>query len=637
MIFGDFLTIQKDYIHIDDNKQYVIAGVQNYGRGVVERREVNGYELKMKKYQPIKSDQLMWCKVDTKNGAFGITSSNIEGALASTNMCLAQIDTTKVYPPLLQLLFTMPWFYEYINSKSSGTTNRKYLTPKQILAEIELPDLSLTEQKGIVTKYNHFNKSELSSEIDSQLNYIQLLRQTILQEAVQGKLVPQESNDEPASELLKKIQAEKEQQIKDKKIKKPKPLPPITDDEISYELPEGWVWCRMGDVILYSEAGKSVVCEKRPAESNEWGVIKVSAMSWGSFLEQENKALPKAALPCLDYQIKVGDYLISRANTDELIGKSVIVNSIDSNLLLSDKSIRIVFSQQIDKHYINQFNNSGISRAYYKSVASGTSDSMKNITREHMYLLPTPLPPLAEQQRIVAKVEQLMQLCDNLEVQVQQSKTDAEQLLQAVLREAFERAETKRTKPKEASWEFKESVLISMLTNKFGSMDFPLGRKRYTKLSYLFHRHLTDDSTSKYVRKAAGPYNPKTKYKGPEQIAVTNKYIKPYNKGKYNGFVAGEAISSAIDYFSRYWDKLHIDWLEQQFKYKTNDELELYATVDNALIELYKKGVTPSVSHIKSIIKNEPEWRDKLKKSVFSDESINLSIDHLLKLFSYNE
>ncbi len=83
------------------------------------------------------------------------------------------------------------------------------------------------------------------------------LRKSILQAAVQGKLVPQDKNDEPASELLKRVQAEKVALIKDGKLKKEKPLPPITEDEIPYDLPEGWVWCRAIDVCSYIQRGKS--------------------------------------------------------------------------------------------------------------------------------------------------------------------------------------------------------------------------------------------------------------------------------------------------------------------------------------------------------------------------------------------
>jgi type I restriction enzyme, S subunit len=283
----------------------------------------------------------------------------------------------------------------------------------------------------------YYTQVNLVKEFTKQYSYLHNLRQAILQEAVQGKLTQQNKADEPASTLLQRIKAEKQKLIAAGKIKKEKELPPITKDEIPFELPKGWVWCRLGEVIYNSEAGKSLVCDKREAEFPEWGIIKVSAMSWGNFDEKENKALLPNVKPTLQYKINKGDYLISRANTEELIGKSVIVGDIKSNLLLSDKSIRITFSDLSNIEYINFYNNSTIAREYYKLVASGTSDTMKNITREQMYMLPFPLPPLAEQHSIVTKVQQLLQMTNQLDKQVAQSQTQAQQLLQAVLKEAF--------------------------------------------------------------------------------------------------------------------------------------------------------------------------------------------------------
>ena len=166
---------------------------------------------------------------------------------------------------------------------------------------------------------------------------IDQLKQTVLQLAIMGRLVKQDPNDEPASELLKRIEKEKAKAVKEGRLKKQAPLPEIGEEEKPFALPSGWEWVRLGQLVLKSEAGKSLVCDKRPADKNEWGIIKVSAMSWGEFDEKENKALPQNIKPVEEYKIKEGDYLISRANTEELIGKSVVVKKLNANLLLSDK------------------------------------------------------------------------------------------------------------------------------------------------------------------------------------------------------------------------------------------------------------------------------------------------------------
>lgn len=189
---------------------------------------------------------------------------------------------------------------------------------------------------------------------------------------------------------------------------------------------------------------------------------------------------------------------------------------------------------------------------------------------------------------------------------------------------------------KEASKEFKEAVLIAYLTERFGSEKFPLGRKRYTKLSYLFHRY-SDNKIQDYLRKAAGPYNPKTKYGGPEKIALDNKYVQNWKSdNKMTGFVIAEKIEDAKNYFPHYWQIADLDWLTNEFKYKSNDELELLATVDNSLIELSKKNLELTTANVMNIIKSEKEWEAKLERTVFSDSNVERAIGFLRGVLEYN-
>lgn len=231
---------------------------------------------------------------------------------------------------------------------------------------------------------------------------IDQLKQSILQLAVMGKLVPQDPSDEPASELLKKIAIEKSKLIKEGKIKKQKLLAPVGEDEKSFELLVGWKWCKLGRLSLRSEAGWSPRCEPTPRDGNNWGVLKVSAVTWGKFNPNENKELPITLKPRPEYEVKPNDFLISRANTAELVAKAVIVPiDVPTCLMMSDKIIRFVFSENIFGDYVSLFNNSLLARSYYDRVAGGTSSSMKNVSREQIRNLVIPLPPLTEQHRIV--------------------------------------------------------------------------------------------------------------------------------------------------------------------------------------------------------------------------------------------
>ena len=241
---------------------------------------------------------------------------------------------------------------------------------------------------------------------------IEALKQTLLQLAVMGKLVPQDPSDEPAAVLLEKIAAEKAQLIKDKKIKKEKPLPPIGDDEKPFELPQGWEWCQLDALSLSSEAGWSPQCEPAPREGDNWGVLKISAVTWGKYQPDENKTLPASLEPRPQYEVKAGDFLISRANTAELVARAVVVPSAPPvKLMMSDKIIRFVFTENIFSEYINLANNSSYSRQYYAAVAGGTSSSMKNVSRNQVRALAIALPPHSEQHRIVEKLNELMEIC----------------------------------------------------------------------------------------------------------------------------------------------------------------------------------------------------------------------------------
>ena len=258
----------------------------------------------------------------------------------------------------------------------------------------------------------HFYFNHLP-RLTTKPDHIQQLRQTILNLAIRGRLVPQDQNHEPTSELLKRIQTEKERLMKEGKIKPSVSLPEISEDVMPFLLPTSWQWVRFGELIIDADAGWSPKSEGFPRAADNWGVLKVSAVSWDKFLPEENKQLLPGVMPPKSAQVRSGDFLISRANTSELVAKCVVVGDEPRNLILSDKIVRLHISKSCDKKFLCIVNNHAEhARSYYAEEASGTSLSMKNVSRAVIYALVIPLPPLAEQERIVAKVEDLMALCD---------------------------------------------------------------------------------------------------------------------------------------------------------------------------------------------------------------------------------
>jgi type I restriction enzyme S subunit len=272
----------------------------------------------------------------------------------------------------------------------------------------------------------------------TKLAHVRQLRQTIFELAARGKLIEQDPKDQPVSELLKCIEAKRAMLSKEGEIKLRMTPAPIREDMVPFQLPVDWRWVRFGELIEDSDAGWSPKSESFPRSGNNWGVLKVSAVSWDRFLAEENKQLLAGVIPPPNTQVNAGDFLISRANTSELVAKSVIVEEKPQNLILSDKIVRLRITQSCDKKFLSMINNhAAYARSYYAEEASGTSFSMKNVSRNVIYMLPVPLPPLAEQHRIVAKVDELMRLCDRLEEQLIAADTKSRGLLEAVLHQAL--------------------------------------------------------------------------------------------------------------------------------------------------------------------------------------------------------
>lgn len=182
------------------------------------------------------------------------------------------------------------------------------------------------------------------------------------------------------------------------------------------------------------------------------------------------------------------------------------------------------------------------------------------------------------------------------------------------------------------NWAINEAVVIAALVNHFGSENYPLGRKRYTKLAYLLHRH-AERKAEGYLKKAAGPYNPQTKYGGPEKIAKENGYIKQHKGPKgHNGFIAADNIAQAEGYLEKWYGPDTLQWLNQ-FRFSKNDDLEVLTTVDMAVDELRFSGRSVDVGAVKDVIASHPEWEAKLDRPVFSDANIAKAIEQTEALF----
>ncbi len=193
---------------------------------------------------------------------------------------------------------------------------------------------------------------------------IDALKQTLLQLAVMGKLVPQDPNDEPASELLKRIQAEKAKLMAEGKLKKEKPLPPISEVEKPFELPKGWQLTQLAEIIKSMDSGWSPACLENPSPSEDiWGVLKTTAVQVMKYLEVENKELPVKLQPRPETEAKAGDILFTRAGPKNRVGISCYIESTRQKLMISDKIIRF-HPVLCDGRFITLSLNAGLAAVY---------------------------------------------------------------------------------------------------------------------------------------------------------------------------------------------------------------------------------------------------------------------------------
>jgi type I restriction enzyme, S subunit len=238
---------------------------------------------------------------------------------------------------------------------------------------------------------------------------IERLRRFVLDLAVRGKLVPQDSNDEPASELLKRIAAEKARLVKAGEIGKEKPIVPI-DEEVDFEIPPTWRWTRLGAISSYIQRGKS----PKYAASDGSPVVSQRCVQWGGL---DLTVARKVTLDSLaTYEgirfLRDGDLLWNSTGTGT-IGR--VVRLVDPpQKLVCDSHVTVVRCLKVDPEYIRAWLRSDHVYALIEDRAAGSTNQVE-LTSQMAINQVVPLPPVSEQHRIVAKLDELMVLCGRLE------------------------------------------------------------------------------------------------------------------------------------------------------------------------------------------------------------------------------
>jgi type I restriction enzyme S subunit len=386
----------------------------------------------------IKPGDLVISGINVEKGAMGIYDGD-EDVTATIHYSSYTFDAEQINVEYFKRFLRSAEFIRLLKEQVKGGIKTE-IKPKHILPlEINLPDMA--EQEKIVSHFKSIETEdeELKAELTHQQDLLAQLRQAILQEAIEGKLTAdwrgKNPDVEPAGQLLARIQAEKAQLVTAGKIRQQKKLPPITPEEIPFALPEGWVWCRLGDLILENPRnGYSPKAVDFPTETK---TLKLGATTSGYFIDTEIKYINEKIDKDSFLWLEDGDILIQRANSLEYVGVSAIYIGKSHRFIYPDLMMKIKPVEFVSGKFLYRVLSSPYCREYFRKNATGAQKSMPKINQGVVSGSLVPLPPLAEQQAIVAKVERLLAVVDELAGQNLAAQGHANQLMQAVLKEAF--------------------------------------------------------------------------------------------------------------------------------------------------------------------------------------------------------
>ncbi len=370
-------------------------------------------DIKIKKVSSSTVERLATYKLSSKDVVIGrrgemgrsaVVTNRENGWLCGTG-CFFVTPSSGLLPDYLVFLLSTPYIKESLLSKSVGTTMNNL--NHGILGHLLIPFPPKTEQKRILAKIEEllphveeYGKAETDiSKLNAELP--EQLKKSILQWAIQGRLVPQDPTDEPASELLKRIKAEKAALIKSGKLKKEKPLPPISEDEIPFEIPDSWQWVRLGDIGTW-KAG-ATPSRQEPTYYNGGTIpwLKTGDLNDGYITNVPEFITEKALAETSVHLNPVGSVLIAMYGAT--IGKLGIlqIEATTNQACCACQPFPQILNTYLFFFLLSQRKNFS---------ALGAGGAQPNISREKIINCLFPLPPLAEQKRITKKLETILSI-----------------------------------------------------------------------------------------------------------------------------------------------------------------------------------------------------------------------------------
>lgn len=307
--------------------------------------------------------------------------------------------------------YVLKHYQPFMEKLGTGSTNQAELSANVVRAML-FPLPPLAEQKRIVAKIEELlplidRYEQAWSKLEEFNKRFPVdMQKSILQMAIQGKLVPQIPEEGTGEELFQQIQAEKQTLIKAGTIKKEKPLPEIADDEIPFDIPESWKWVRWGDLSQSIQYGYNAPAQ----EKGRIKMVRISDIQDGKVLWDTVPYCDIKEDEIPTYMLGANDILFAR--TGGTVGKSYLVKEVPEEAIYAGYLIRTQYSSLLCPEYMKYFMESQL---YWDQLRNGTiATAQPNCNGKTLSKMILPLPPLAEQKRIVAKLEEILPLCERL-------------------------------------------------------------------------------------------------------------------------------------------------------------------------------------------------------------------------------
>lgn len=367
--------------------------------------------------------------INVEKGALSVYEGR-DDILATIHYSSYEYDKNKIDIEYLKYFLKSPSFQKLLLEQNGWGIKTEMKAKTFLKLKVFLPEL--LEQEKIVKQIRWYegNILKLQSITTKNLSYISSLRSSILQDAIAGKLTEdwrKENIDiEPASELLKKIQIEKQKLIAEKKLKKQKDLKDISPEEIPFEIPESWEWCRLGEVV------KNIYWWGTPDKWNP-SFWKDGTINWASVKDlNEEKFLTNT----ID---KITELAISSSSTNIVEKWNIIISTRMWLWKILISKITTCINQDLKCIELPNLIDTNFFFNLYKTLEIKWKwwVTVEWIRQEELLNILIPLPPLEEQKEIVRIVDEKMELCKRLEAETQVALANAEKLMKSVLGEVF--------------------------------------------------------------------------------------------------------------------------------------------------------------------------------------------------------